>query len=448
MATTKGKDSSNLGKEKRVTSPPNSRTAITKCRPKTPTTSTVHHKASSTTTEKQVPSYLRPTISSRHDQSLRYVKKSGPEAPSLNRRRSFETASPPASRLQSSFASPSPRERTVTVRSTSFSQKTTSSLKPVVERTSKTPKAGKSQLSYARVTKKRTSTPPATKKETNASASAIAPQDVDITENFSLDTEQDEEEFLVHEVEDINVEVEDPSEVAKCENDELSNVADSEVNKGEDEKVKLCDIPEVPEEKGNQTADIHESGDKLQEEKAENQPEGEENIGSNEIHLEESSVASDQATIDQVKEDKGEEGTAEDKESVDENKREENLEDEKEAVDGGSGEPILKEEENVEGVSVEETKSEVAADNIEISSKEEQNLDGGVDAVTKPEEANSTTAMSSKRQVGSAGKKESPPAYNDVIEETASKLLEKRKNKVKALVGAFETVIDKEASSK
>lgn len=451
MATTKGKDSSSLGKEKRVTSPPNSRTTITKCRPKTPTTSTVHHKASSTTTEKQVPSYLRPTISSRHDQSLRYVKKSGPEdspqkASSLNRRRSFDTASPPASRLQSAFASPSPRERTITVRSTSFSQKTTSSLKPAVERTSKTPKAGKSQLSYARVTKKST-TPPATKKETNASASAIAPRDVDITENFSLDTEQDDEEFLVHEVEDINVEVEDPSEVAKCENDELSNVADSEVNKGEDEKVKLCDIPEVPVEKGNQTSDIDESGDKLQEEKAENQPEGEENIGSNEIHLEESSVASDQATIE-VKEDKGEEGTAEDKESVDENKRKENLEDEKEAVDGGSEELILKEEENVEGVRAEETKSEVA-DNIEISSKEEQNFDGGVDAITKPEVANSTTtAVSSKRQVGLAGKKESPPAYNDVIEETASKLLEKRKNKVKALVGAFETVIDKEASSK
>lgn len=38
------------------------------------------------------------------------------------------------------------------------------------------------------------------------------------------------------------------------------------------------------------------------------------------------------------------------------------------------------------------------------------------------------------------GKKDSP-AYNDVIEQTASKLVEKRKSKVKALVGAFETVI-------
>jgi len=36
-------------------------------------------------------------------------------------------------------------------------------------------------------------------------------------------------------------------------------------------------------------------------------------------------------------------------------------------------------------------------------------------------------------------KKESHAAYNDVIEETKNKLLKEKKNKVKALVGAFET---------
>ncbi|GLT53820.1 hypothetical protein SLA2020_270630 [Shorea laevis] len=400
MATTKGKDSSRLGKEKRVLSPPNSRTTnITKPRPKTPTTSTAHHKASSTTTEKQVPSYLRPTISSRHDQSLRYVKKSVPEdspqkTTSLNRRRSFDKAPPAASRLQT-FICKGNEEGTT----------------------------------------------PAIKKEDNASASAStsekAPHDVDIMESFNLNiTEQDDEEFLVHEVEEI-VEVEDPSsEIPKCENDdEHSNVIDSDqVGNGEDEKVKLCDIPEVAEEKANPLiVDIQEFGDKLQEEKAENQHEGEEN-GSNEIHLEES-----EATVE-VKEDKGEE-CVEDKEFADENKHMGNM------VDGGSEELILKEEENVEGGGVEETKTEVA-NNIEISSKEDQNVDGGVEVITKPEVTNITTAISSKHQAGLAGKKESPPAYNDVIEETASKLLEKRKNKVKALVGAFETVIDKEASSK
>jgi hypothetical protein len=439
MATTRGKDSSSLGKEKRVTTPPNSRTNnITKTRLKTPTTiTTLHHKPSSTAAEKQVPSYLRPTLSSRPDQSLRYVKKSGPEdspkkAASPNRRRSFDTAAaapPPASRLQSSFSSSSPRERTVTVRSTSFSPKTTSSLKPVAERTSRsTLKAGKPQPSHPRVTKK--STTPANKKETNiASTSAKDQEDVDITESFNLHiADQDDEEFLVHEVEEI-VEVKDPSE-----NDEHSDIV-------EDEKVKLCDIPEVSVEKTNPlTADIEESGDILQEEKVENQPEaGDEENGSNEIHPEESFAS--EITVE-VKEDKEEEG-GEEKEIVDENKQNE----EKEMVDGESEEVILKEEENVEGGGFEETKSEVA-ENTEISSiEEEQKVDDGAEE-TKPEVANSTTmSISSKRQVGLVGKKESQ-AYNDVIEETASKLLEKRKNKVKALVGAFETVIDKESSSK
>lgn len=60
---------------------------------------------------------------------------------------------------------------------------------------------------------------------------------------------------------------------------------------------------------------------------------------------------------------------------------------------------------------------------------------------------NSATALTANKWPGEQGKKESPTAYNDVIEETASKLLEKRKNKVKALVGAFETVIDYESGA-
>ncbi|XP_077211454.1 plant calmodulin-binding protein-like protein [Tasmannia lanceolata] len=44
------------------------------------------------------------------------------------------------------------------------------------------------------------------------------------------------------------------------------------------------------------------------------------------------------------------------------------------------------------------------------------------------------------------GKKEEQGLFNDVIEETASKLVETRKSKVKALVGAFETVISLQES--
>jgi hypothetical protein len=40
------------------------------------------------------------------------------------------------------------------------------------------------------------------------------------------------------------------------------------------------------------------------------------------------------------------------------------------------------------------------------------------------------------------GKRESFQVFNDKIEESASRLIEERKNKLRVLVGAFETVID------
>ncbi|XP_072991904.1 uncharacterized protein [Typha latifolia] len=46
-----------------------------------------------------------------------------------------------------------------------------------------------------------------------------------------------------------------------------------------------------------------------------------------------------------------------------------------------------------------------------------------------------------KKQETMQGMKKEAPKNNDVIEETRSKLMEKRKSKVKALVGAFETVM-------
>ncbi|MCL7040576.1 hypothetical protein MKW94_003828 [Papaver nudicaule] len=50
------------------------------------------------------------------------------------------------------------------------------------------------------------------------------------------------------------------------------------------------------------------------------------------------------------------------------------------------------------------------------------------------------------RHQDAQGKKDTQGLYNNVIEETASKLVEKRKSKVKALVGAFETVISLQES--
>lgn len=54
-----------------------------------------------------------------------------------------------------------------------------------------------------------------------------------------------------------------------------------------------------------------------------------------------------------------------------------------------------------------------------------------------------------RRQDGEETKKQEPGLFNNVIEETASRLVaEARKSKVKALVGAFETVISLQETSK
>jgi hypothetical protein len=56
------------------------------------------------------------------------------------------------------------------------------------------------------------------------------------------------------------------------------------------------------------------------------------------------------------------------------------------------------------------------------------------------------TAME-KRSDEEQPKKKEVARSNDVLEEAKSKLMEKRKSKVKALVGAFETVMDSPRST-
>ncbi|RWW33048.1 hypothetical protein GW17_00002247 [Ensete ventricosum] len=56
----------------------------------------------------------------------------------------------------------------------------------------------------------------------------------------------------------------------------------------------------------------------------------------------------------------------------------------------------------------------------------------------------STAAAASKKPAAMQGKKKEAQMSNDVIEETRSKLLERKKSKVSALVGAFETVMEKD----
>ncbi|XAR71038.1 hypothetical protein NMG60_11028118 [Bertholletia excelsa] len=95
-----------------------------------------------------------------------------------------------------------------------------------------------------------------------------------------------------------------------------------------------------------------------------------------------------------------------------------------------------KEVEDVVGVEnkPEEKNVEQVLEGNHTSSNEKDVEDVGTE--NKPEEKN----VAATQPVAGQGKKDSQ-AYNDVIEKTASKLMEKRRNKVRALVGAFETVI-------
>ncbi|XWS70573.1 hypothetical protein CRYUN_Cryun03dG0059000 [Craigia yunnanensis] len=397
MATTKREII--LGKEKRGTSPSNS--------------SITHgpRRSSPGSTEKQVPNYLKPTISSRNETTKNF-KNNGPEdtsqRPNLLRRRSFDMP-PSAARVHKALISPG-REKPKTFRSASFSSKTTTEPKATLERVPKKPNAGKPQtLSSSRSMKKTTS--PTTKKGSTSSASKKLPSSHDKKEPQNHERKHQNEETLNHQVEEVvnddQGEIDD-FEIPKAEESEHSDVVDTnEVKSVEEGKDTPADISTVLQEhKEHQTEEIE---DKFDEEKSdltqhdedkENHIKEEINIG----HDHQEKIPHEEAKT--------------------------------ETEDEGEGEDCATDE-------VAATKEIEEEKQLESRQENDEVVEGEVEE-SEPEAAN--VVAKSQVQAGN-GKKESPTPYNDVIEETASKLLEERKNKVRALVGAFETVIDKESSN-
>ncbi|OAY27570.1 myb-like protein X [Manihot esculenta] len=382
--------------------------------------------ASSTAKDKScnsAPNYLRPTFSSKSE-SLNPVRKTINEdaAQKLLRRRSFDRP-PSAARTQKSLISPDPKERLASRdrqlpnRSSSFTaSKTPSSTKPVLERSSRSFKPVKSQPSAAGNVKKSSNlsrTSNLSKTGSNASRSPKVQNSRGSTQTSDLKNEQKRcEESTVQEHEETaNVErvVEVPSDTPKAETKEDKDVVqDTQVNDREDEKVKSPAVSTVV----SKAAQVEDVEPEFQED--ENKHEGEKNHRSD-SHPEEG--IADGAKVESD-EDKGEEE-----------------EDEIVKVACTSEEPIDEKEEEKTDQGNENERSE------ELKSKEGEEVEEGVEGEGNEEVANAT-----QKQQGEQGKKEAPAAYNDVIEETKNKLLEKRKNKVKALVGAFETVIDYETA--
>ncbi|KAJ7966048.1 Calmodulin-binding domain, partial [Quillaja saponaria] len=434
MATSKPKDSTTLVKEKKLASSNSHITHTKKTTTKPSNTSSTHDKASSTSSEKQIPNYLKSTIASRPEShSFKHVKKQNldetPQKPTLNRRRSFDKPIPPStSRLHKALVSPGPRERTITQRSTSFSSKSTIPSKPILEKTSKTIKDGKpSQLLLAKSAKKSTS-PSTVKKVTGglpAKNLAKAPKVSDITQDLNVENKEEVKKRANRVIEEV-VKVEDDQqegenhseEIAKSEDTEHQHdVVDSQsdhtnIDRVEEEKV----IPTVSEElEGTPVSDgqIDEAQDKQKTEETKHELAGEEKKDKDESNSNNQGEGSESDRKVAVKEEVGEEGGVLEDDG-NENRNEGKTLDEKEEVDGES-------------------------EGLDLKEKFVSYAEHGVEEEEQTESA--TSSSSSKHQ----GNKKESPAYNDVIEETTSKLLEQRKNKVRALVGAFETVIDYES---
>ncbi|KAK9280172.1 hypothetical protein L1049_013859 [Liquidambar formosana] len=399
---TKGKDGT-IGKEKRVTVPSNAHKLDSTDRKRSPKQSvadSLDKDHATPSAEKRVPHYLRPTISSRIE-PVKSVKKHGPSAttqkPSLNRRGSFDKP-PSASQVQKALLSPSHRERTIRAPSVSP--------KPISDRTSKTlPKVVRSQSLLSRPKSIKKSTNSTLKNESMPIMKAATSPDV--IQTLNIEFEPEDKESLISEVDDELLikgesEVEFLPEISISETPQHTHAADADPKNHEDDKLKPCDSSFFSEdENAPPIVQVEKIEDKLQDEEI------------NEIHhVEVKQTNKDESDICAPEESFADEAKVETKakegeEATNDNPKEEKTSNEKEEIEEGSQMLKSKEGEETEGI-VEEAKSEAA-----------------------------NTVM--KRQ-GGQGKKDSP-AYNDVIEETASKLLEKRKNKVKALVGAFETVI-------
>ncbi|KAF5748082.1 endochitinase A-like [Tripterygium wilfordii] len=456
MATTARESNTTHNKEKKIIFSPNSSHNSSHGHNSSSTTTTSSTRPSSMKDQnsptinngKSFPNYLKPTMSSRHESFKKKNNDQETTKPSLLRRRSFDrpqlVPSPsPSSRVQKALISPGPRERisrTLTVRSASFSSsKINASPKPIVDRISKTPKGTTKSMTmtpttFSKNNFKKTSVHIPSKKEplrksASASSSKASTPPPETPNNNDQENKGEHEEVALVHGEDHNEEMaNNVTEVVEVVPSELPNSGvDTEklpLFNGDKEDEKKLDVIKSSEEQLTMSK-IDQLPTQTHEEDGDGQCDQEET--SNNTNL---SLTSDETT-------KQLESSQE--EYDDKSKEIDNPAD-------NHDRPTKKERVDVENKLSEEGKEKVNDDgNKEIGGNGD---DIGVVVIEEEVKLPNIVAPTKTPGGSNHGRKESSPAYNDVIEETASKLLEKRKNKVKALVGAFETVIDYESSSK
>ncbi|XP_021738906.1 nucleolin-like [Chenopodium quinoa] len=456
MATLRG--SGGGGKEiKRGTSPSSS---VIKKSPKPSSSNPNDEKTSSTSdTSKPVPNYLKPTMSSSLDFS-RIPKKSSTEAsaqkPALNRRRSFERP-PPASQVSKAICGPPAGTRDIKPqRSTSFSNKTVT---PSESSSSSTKSS--SEKSYARASslkdrkvgpqmtkswsiKKSTLSSPSTKREpTSSSSSSTKKPPRSVTSESSVDCESRSVDRLVIEDEFVNI---DDSEVQSL--PEMSEMPDSNSELADPTDVEMKELEHVEEDPKESIVE------------EDHQPHHEDKLTVVEQVTEEPAAVLEEAAAEQESEKSEDQNQTVEEVSVDnqpkvEPAEEQNLAEDAEDYEDDSDIKVL--EVDPLEIKVEETKKEEVEEpkEPEAEKKEEEEKTEAKDEKPVEEAVSSppadTAAAPVKKQAAAAEKKEKQD-YNDVIEETASKLMgtsgSKRPNKVLALAGAFETVISLQDTKK
>ncbi|KAM3199617.1 hypothetical protein P3L10_031977 [Capsicum annuum] len=426
---TRGKDTAPPGKEKRGVSPSHPIPHHMRSPNSSATNSPVRKRAESTTSNKSVPNYLKPTVSSSGDSNIH-------NKPTLNRRRSFDK--PP---LATSPKTANPKERILRP-SSSFSGKTSSTLQNL-DRLSRTSHMSKDATSKQRGTgtyarsgsiKKITAAGTASKKQ---EASSTSHNDTHKTRNdqdgHNSSTTKASITDSSHAVADVIPQAETGQDDT-CESRNDQDGLDDSTPKAS----VITDPPHATEDVTNPQAELSEQEDN--QELPVTDTESDVILNNNET--EDTNAGEDKSAIEDQEEHNGNVSNAE---IVAENQEISKMEEPEEEQLVEKTSPHTPQE-------PEEITNELSEHNLDENTvkvgdetQKEKEEDGGKETVMAKEgeavqETNTTVASSIPHCQVVQGKKESVVS-NDVIEETASKLREQRKNRVKALAGAFETVI-------
>ncbi|CAL9231477.1 unnamed protein product [Arabidopsis halleri] len=406
-------------------------------KPKLPSSTGSSEDGSDQKPEKPLPNYLKPTISSRAD-PVKLSKKSNnslDDNQKLLRRRSFDR---PPSSLTSPSTSASPRiQKSLNVSpSRSRDRPAVPREKPVTAQRSSSfhgsrgvPRGGTSVKSPPVVPKKSglssSSTSSKSKKEGSENVTIKKASDKEIAlDSASMSSAQEDHHEEILKVESDHVQVADHDIEEPKDEKEDKEVQETVVqaNESVEEKTKNGEPTPVASPIGKDCNAVIK--------------ELEEKLINNEEEIEEKKEETKEQ--DNNQDNKGEE--EEDvKKKIDENETPEKVDIESKKVESVEETTQEKEEEVKEEEGKEKVKEE-ENEKVKEDEKEKEKVKDGEKEKVKEEESGE-----GKKKEVVKGKKESPSAYNDVI---ASKMQENpRKNKVLALAGAFQTVIDYETAA-